>query len=230
MEKLHTFLFTSKGKILENAKSLGMLLSKRWTICMPAEHEMDCQCIFILNPLLNLKNKSIYFILIHLYSLFSFPSLFPSCPPFSSTLFILPTVCTRDSIVRIQHIFTMSIAVSPVASEAVSPMITSVTPTLESSSKQGPCGPNESGVLQSPEHRLRNQKPPPLHTGADWKVVLHLPEIETWLRATAERVRDLTQSVQQDSLNRHVDVHLVQLKVRDTVARCNLHADVHEVC
>lgn len=119
---------------------------------------------------------------------------------------------------------------SPVASEAVSPMITSVTPTLESSSKQGPCGPNESGVLQSPEHRLRNQKPPPLHTGADWKVVLHLPEIETWLRATAERVRDLTQSVQQDSLNRHVDVHLVQLKVRDTVARCNLHADVHEVC
>lgn len=101
MEKLHTFLFTSKGKILENAKSLGMLLSKRWTICMPAEHEMDCQCIFILNPLLNLKNKSIYFILIHLYSLFSFPSLFPSCPPFSSTLFILPTVCTRDSIVRI---------------------------------------------------------------------------------------------------------------------------------
>ncbi|XP_053093410.1 A-kinase anchor protein 6 isoform X2 [Pangasianodon hypophthalmus] len=108
----------------------------------------------------------------------------------------------------------MSIAVSPVASEAASPMITSVTPTLESSPKQGPCGPNESGdkVLQSPEHRQRYQKPPPLHTGADWKVVLHLPEIETWLRATAERVRDLTQSVQQDSLNRHVDVHLVQLK------------------
>lgn len=111
----------------------------------------------------------------------------------------------------------MSIAVSPVASEAASPMITSVTPTLESS--HGPDGPNESGdkVLQSPEYRQRNRKPPPLHTGADWKVVLHLPEIETWLRATAERVRDLTQSVQQDSLNRHVDVHLVQLKVRDTV-------------
>lgn len=113
----------------------------------------------------------------------------------------------------------MSIAVSPVASEAASPMITSVTPTLESSPKQGPCGPNESGdtVLQSSEHRKRYQKPPPLHTGADWKVVLHLPEIETWLRATTERVRDLTQSVQQDSLNRHVDVHLVQLKVRETV-------------
>ncbi|KAK3538196.1 hypothetical protein QTP70_033127 [Hemibagrus guttatus] len=100
------------------------------------------------------------------------------------------------------------------ASEAASPMITSVTPTSESSSKHGPCGPNDSGdkVLQSPEYRQRNRKPPPLHTGADWKVVLHLPEIETWLRATAERVRDLTQSVQQDSLNRHVDVHLVQLK------------------
>ncbi|TSO25203.1 A-kinase anchor protein 6 [Bagarius yarrelli] len=108
----------------------------------------------------------------------------------------------------------MSIAVSPVASEAASPMITSVTPTLEYSAKHGLCGPDESEerVLQSPELRQRNQKPPPLHTGADWKVVLHLPEIETWLRATAERVRNLTQSVQQDSLNRHVDVHLVQLK------------------
>ncbi|KAG7328349.1 hypothetical protein KOW79_008293 [Hemibagrus wyckioides] len=110
----------------------------------------------------------------------------------------------------------MSIAVSPVASEAASPMITSVTPTLESLESPKHCsdGPNISGdkVLQSPEYRQRNCKPPPLHTGADWKVVLHLPEIETWLRATAERVRDLTQSVQQDSLNRHVDVHLVQLK------------------
>lgn len=108
---------------------------------------------------------------------------------------------------------------SPIASEAASPMITSVTPTLESSPNHDLCGPNESGdkVLQSPEYRQRNQKPPPLHTGADWKVVLHLPEIETWLRATAERVRDLTQSVQQDSFNRHVDVHLVQLKVRDTL-------------
>lgn len=113
----------------------------------------------------------------------------------------------------------MSIAVSPVASEAASPMITSVTPILESGPEQGPCGPNESDdkVVQTPEHRQRNQKPPPLHTGADWKVVLHLPEIETWLRATAERVRDLTQSVQQDSLNRHVDVHLVQLKVKNPV-------------
>ncbi|KAI5611509.1 A-kinase anchor protein 6 isoform X2 [Silurus asotus] len=108
----------------------------------------------------------------------------------------------------------MSIAVSPVASEAASPMITSITPTLESCSKHGPCEPNESGdnEFQSPGLRPRSQKPPPLHTGADWKVVLHLPEIETWLRATADRVKDLTQSVQQDSLNRHVDAHLLQLK------------------
>ncbi|XP_062863556.1 A-kinase anchor protein 6 [Trichomycterus rosablanca] len=108
----------------------------------------------------------------------------------------------------------MSIAVSPVASEAASPMITSVTPTLESSTKEDPCRPggSEDGVLQSPDRRQSYKKPPPLHTGADWKVVLHLPEIETWLRNTAERVRELTQSVQQDSLNRHVDAHLVQLK------------------
>ncbi|KAM9466907.1 A-kinase anchor protein 6 isoform 3-T4 [Clarias gariepinus] len=106
----------------------------------------------------------------------------------------------------------MSIVASPVISEAASPMITSVTPTLESSPKQCPCGPNESGDNVSTDRRQKYQKPPPLHTGADWKVVLHLPEIETWLRTTAERVRDLTQSVQQDSLNRHVDAHLVQLK------------------
>uniref|UniRef100_A0AAR2K5H7 A kinase (PRKA) anchor protein 6 n=1 Tax=Pygocentrus nattereri TaxID=42514 RepID=A0AAR2K5H7_PYGNA len=113
--------------------------------------------------------------------------------------------------------FTMSIAVSPVASEAASPMITSVTPTLESSPKEeqpGPCGPSSSGdvIGQGRDSCRSYQKPPPLHTGADWKVVLHLPEIETWLRATTDRVRGLTHSVQQDSLNKHVDVHLVQLK------------------
>lgn len=116
----------------------------------------------------------------------------------------------------------MSIAVSPVVSEAASPMITSVTPTLESSPKEvqpGPCGPSGSGdgMDQGQDPCRSYQKPPPLHTGADWKVVLHLPEIETWLRATADRVRDLTHSVQQDSINKHVDVHLVQLKVRETV-------------
>ncbi|XP_052342395.1 A-kinase anchor protein 6-like [Oncorhynchus keta] len=116
----------------------------------------------------------------------------------------------------------MIAAVSPMACEAVSPMITSVTPTLESCPKEeeeaglspsqgGLCG---EGLAQEKDlaQRYQNKKPPPLHTGADWKVVLHLPEIETWLRATTERVRDLTYSVHQDSVNKHVDVHLVQLK------------------
>ncbi|XP_030643517.1 A-kinase anchor protein 6 [Chanos chanos] len=111
----------------------------------------------------------------------------------------------------------MNVVVSPAASEAASPMITSVTPILEHCPKDeepSPCGSSMNGdeVVQDQDLRRRNQKPPPLHTGADWKVVLHLPEIETWLRATTERVRDLTQSVHQDSLNKHVDVHLVQLK------------------
>ncbi|KAI4889198.1 hypothetical protein NFI96_012964 [Prochilodus magdalenae] len=114
----------------------------------------------------------------------------------------------------------MSIAVSPVVSEAASPMITSVTPTLEAGPKEDqpdPCGPScsEDRMGHSRDPCRSYQKPPPLHTGADWKVVLHLPEIETWLRATADRVRDLTHSVQQDSLNKHVDVHLVQLKILD---------------
>lgn len=61
---------------------------------------------------------------------------------------------------------------------------------------------------------FRSNRPPPLHTGADWKVVLHLPEIETWLRTTSDRVTQLTHSVGQDSDNRHVDAHLVQLKVK----------------
>uniref|UniRef100_A0A8C2D6A1 A kinase (PRKA) anchor protein 6 n=1 Tax=Cyprinus carpio TaxID=7962 RepID=A0A8C2D6A1_CYPCA len=110
----------------------------------------------------------------------------------------------------------MNVAVSPMASEASSPMITSVTPTLEPGPDKhdDPCGPSVSGdePVQKQDPYRRYQKPPPLHTGADWKVVLHLPEIETWLRTTTERVRDLTHSVQQDSINRHVDVHLVQLK------------------
>ncbi|XP_042185864.1 A-kinase anchor protein 6-like isoform X2 [Oncorhynchus tshawytscha] len=116
----------------------------------------------------------------------------------------------------------MIAAVSPMACEAVSPMITSVTPTLESSPKEeeeAGLSPSQGGLCgeglaqeKDPAQRYQNKKPPPLHTGADWKVVLHLPEIETWLRATTERVRDLTYSVHQDSVNKHVDVHLVQLK------------------
>ncbi|XP_049918156.1 A-kinase anchor protein 6 [Epinephelus moara] len=136
----------------------------------------------------------------------------------------------------------MSIAaLSPVAPEPLSPMITSVTPTLDpdtptpsatvstvplsldqehqsqdGASSPGP-GPSRGSLTGGGPHlgrdpSQRSKKPPPLHTGADWKVVLHLPEIETWLRSTSDRVTQLTHSVGQDSDNRHVDVHLVQLK------------------
>ncbi|KAL4613055.1 A-kinase anchor protein 6 [Arapaima gigas] len=110
----------------------------------------------------------------------------------------------------------MSITVSPMASEATSPMITSVTPTLDPCNKvdQMELGESRKGDRAAWEQDSTqcHQKPPPLHTGADWKVVLHLPEIEMWLRGTTDRVRDLTHSVHQDTLNKHVDVHLVQLK------------------
>ncbi|XP_038637135.1 A-kinase anchor protein 6 isoform X2 [Scyliorhinus canicula] len=104
----------------------------------------------------------------------------------------------------------MSIVLTPVSSQELdatandaSPMITNMTPLEE---------PENEGRMKEHDAIQRYEKPPPLHTGADWKVVLHLPEIETWLRMTSERVRDLTFSVQQDTENRHVDVHLVQLK------------------
>uniref|UniRef100_A0A7N4PQS2 A-kinase anchoring protein 6 n=1 Tax=Sarcophilus harrisii TaxID=9305 RepID=A0A7N4PQS2_SARHA len=106
---------------------------------------------------------------------------------------------------------TMSVTLSPMRSQELdamatdaSPMVINMTPTVE----QGE-GEDEMKEVDSDQ---RYEKPPPLHTGADWKIVLHLPEIETWLRMTSERVRDLTYSVQQDSESKHVDVHLVQLK------------------
>ncbi|XP_076022142.1 A-kinase anchor protein 6 [Genypterus blacodes] len=116
-------------------------------------------------------------------------------------------------------------ALSPVAPEPPSPMVTSVTPTLDhdtsstaalitapfSQAQDRDASPGP-GWGQSRDPSLRSKKPPPLHTGADWKVVLHLPEIETWLRSTSDRVTQLTHSVGQDIDNRHVDVHLVQLK------------------
>ncbi|NWV07872.1 AKAP6 protein, partial [Ptilonorhynchus violaceus] len=91
----------------------------------------------------------------------------------------------------------------PIPSDA-SPMLINMTPTVEQD--------GEEDVLKELDSGQQYEKPPPLHTGADWKIVLHLPEIETWLRMTSERVRDLTYSVQQDSDSKHVDVHLVQLK------------------
>ncbi|XP_071354946.1 A-kinase anchor protein 6 isoform X2 [Trachinotus anak] len=132
------------------------------------------------------------------------------------------------------------VALSPVAPEPPSPMVTSitpVTPTVDPDSSTSPAahlsldpdhqtqdgasslGPDPGrGIVTGVAPHLgqdpsrRSKKPPPLHTGADWKVVLHLPEIEKWLRATSDRVTQLTHSVGQDSDNRHVDVHLVQLK------------------
>ncbi|KAL3969189.1 tripartite motif-containing protein 71 [Sarotherodon galilaeus] len=133
------------------------------------------------------------------------------------------------------------VALSPVAPEPASPMLTSVTPVTpnldpntssslaaitvpplglehqlkDGSTSPGP-GPSQGSLTEGPhmgqDNSRRSKKPPPLHTGADWKVVLHLPEIEKWLRATSDRVTQLTHSVGQDSNNRHVDVHLVQLK------------------
>ncbi|XP_078262653.1 A-kinase anchor protein 6 isoform X2 [Rhinoraja longicauda] len=104
----------------------------------------------------------------------------------------------------------MSVILSPLRNQELdamptdaSPMITTMTPLEE---------PEEGRRVKEFDAVQRYEKPPPLHTGADWKVVLHLPEIETWLRMTSERVRDLTYSVQQDTENKHVDVHLVQLK------------------
>ncbi|CAM2116033.1 unnamed protein product, partial [Caretta caretta] len=105
----------------------------------------------------------------------------------------------------------MDVALSPIRSQELdpmttdgSPMIINMTPTAEQD--------GEEDAMKELDSDQQYEKPPPLHTGADWKIVLHLPEIETWLRMTSERVRDLTYSVQQDSDSKHVDVHLVQLK------------------
>uniref|UniRef100_A0A672TPE1 A-kinase anchor protein 6 n=3 Tax=Psittacidae TaxID=9224 RepID=A0A672TPE1_STRHB len=105
----------------------------------------------------------------------------------------------------------MDVALSPMTTQKLdpmpsdaSPMLINMTPTVEQD--------GEEDVMKELDSGQQYEKPPPLHTGADWKIVLHLPEIETWLRMTSERVRDLTYSVQQDSDSKHVDVHLVQLK------------------
>ncbi|XP_069494566.1 A-kinase anchor protein 6 [Ambystoma mexicanum] len=92
----------------------------------------------------------------------------------------------------------MSVALAPMMSHDLSSLAAS--------------GLDAAPPAEMDQHGQRYEKPPPLHTGADWKIVLHLPEIETWLRGTSKRVQDLTYSVQQDSESRHVDVHLVQLK------------------
>lgn len=64
--------------------------------------------------------------------------------------------------------------------------------------------------------RPNERRPPPVQACADWQVLLHLPQTEAWLRASGARVTRLTSSVAQDGDNRHVDTHLLQLKVNDS--------------
>uniref|UniRef100_A0A3B4BEM5 A kinase (PRKA) anchor protein 6 n=1 Tax=Periophthalmus magnuspinnatus TaxID=409849 RepID=A0A3B4BEM5_9GOBI len=106
-----------------------------------------------------------------------------------------------------------TVALSPVTPELPSPMATSANLC-------DPCDEMDPGLDHDQNQdqdldqgsSVRQGKPPPLHTGADWKVVLHLPEIEKWLRASGERVTQLSHSVSQDREGRHVDAHLLQLK------------------
>ncbi|XP_061890626.1 A-kinase anchor protein 6 isoform X2 [Entelurus aequoreus] len=106
------------------------------------------------------------------------------------------------------------LTLSPVTPQPPSPMLTSTTPTLDPHTptldREG--GSSSCGEWTATGSAHRPNKPPPLHSGADWKVVLHLPDIHTWLRATASRVTHLSHSVGQDGDNRHVDAHLLQLK------------------
>ncbi|XP_042798872.1 A-kinase anchor protein 6 isoform X1 [Panthera leo] len=106
---------------------------------------------------------------------------------------------------------TMSVTLSPLRSQDLDPMATDASPMAINLTPTVEQGEGEE-AMKDMDSDQQYEKPPPLHTGADWKIVLHLPEIETWLRMTSERVRDLTYSVQQDSDSKHVDVHLVQLK------------------
>nr|XP_027785340.1 A-kinase anchor protein 6 [Marmota flaviventris] len=106
---------------------------------------------------------------------------------------------------------TMSVTLSPLRSQDLDPMATDASPMAINMTPTVEQGEGEEATKDL-DSEQQYEKPPPLHTGADWKIVLHLPEIETWLRMTSERVRDLTYSVQQDSDSKHVDVHLVQLK------------------
>ncbi|XP_012888905.1 PREDICTED: A-kinase anchor protein 6 [Dipodomys ordii] len=106
---------------------------------------------------------------------------------------------------------TMSVTLSPLRSQDLDPMATDASPMAINMTPTVERGEGEE-AMKDIDSDQQYEKPPPLHTGADWKIVLHLPEIETWLRMTSERVRDLTYSVQQDSDSKHVDVHLVQLK------------------
>ncbi|XP_061633103.1 A-kinase anchor protein 6 isoform X6 [Phyllopteryx taeniolatus] len=90
---------------------------------------------------------------------------------------------------------------SPLSPAPPSPTLTAATPA-----------PDRRGASSADAALRSNQKPPPVHTGADWQVLLHLPQMEAWLRASGARVTQLTHSAAQDGAGRHVDAHLLQLK------------------
>ncbi|XP_077587062.1 A-kinase anchor protein 6 isoform X2 [Stigmatopora nigra] len=101
------------------------------------------------------------------------------------------------------------VALSPLTPESPFPMITTATPAED---QEGAAQPENGNVGTDTCRRSRDEKPPPVQAGADWQVLLHLPQMEAWLRASAARVTELTRSVAQDGRNRHVDTHLLQLK------------------
>ncbi|XP_057714783.1 A-kinase anchor protein 6 isoform X1 [Corythoichthys intestinalis] len=101
------------------------------------------------------------------------------------------------------------VTLSPLTPESPFPMITAATPAED---QEGVSQPGNGNVGTDTCHRSRDEKPPPVQAGADWQVLLHLPQMEAWLRASAARVTQLTRSVAQDGHNRHVDTHLLQLK------------------
>ncbi|KAG7255608.1 hypothetical protein CRUP_025382 [Coryphaenoides rupestris] len=72
--------------------------------------------------------------------------------------------------------------------------------------------PSPGGEAMPPRTPCRQRQAPPPHAGADWKVLLHLPELQNWLRTSRGRVTQLTHSANQDTEHRHVDTHLLQLK------------------
>ncbi|XP_061675651.1 A-kinase anchor protein 6 isoform X4 [Syngnathoides biaculeatus] len=89
---------------------------------------------------------------------------------------------------------------SPLSPEAAWPALTAATPS------SAEAGREKDAALRS------RRRPPPVHAGADWQVLLHLPQTEAWLRASEARVAQLTRSAAQDGSGRHVDAHLLQLK------------------
>ncbi|XP_061531391.1 LOW QUALITY PROTEIN: A-kinase anchor protein 6 [Phycodurus eques] len=124
-----------------------------------------------------------------------------------------PVNAVVDHLFLARLFITMSaVTLSPLSPAPPSPALTAATPAPDrrgASSAEAEGEKNKAGA----DAALRsNRKPPPVHTGADWQVLLHLPQTEAWLRASGARVTQLTHSAAQDGAGRHVDAHLLQLK------------------